>query len=139
MHFGQVRVSDLLLVDANGRVLAGVGKVNPAGFTIHSQIHTALPDVVAAAHTHSTYGRAWSTLGRPLDPITQDACAFYTDHAVYVNATDGGNARSGQVWCYQPAPAGDTGILTLVYESPGPASLRVECFDGVTVVDVSLV
>jgi len=25
----------------------------------------------------------WSTLGRPLDPITQDACAFYKKHAVY--------------------------------------------------------
>jgi ribulose-5-phosphate 4-epimerase/fuculose-1-phosphate aldolase len=41
------------------------------------------PDVNAAAHTHSPYGRAWSALGRTLDPITQDACAFYNDHAVY--------------------------------------------------------
>jgi len=37
----------------------------------------------AAAHTHSTYGKAWATLGRPLDPLTQDSCAFYEDHAVF--------------------------------------------------------
>lgn len=80
--FGQIRVSDLLLVGADGSVLAGTGSVNPAGFTIHSRVHAARPDVVAAAHTHSTYGRAWSTLGRRLDPLTQDACAFYQDHSV---------------------------------------------------------
>ena len=28
-------------------------------------------------------GRTWSTLGRLLDPITQDVCAFYNDHALY--------------------------------------------------------
>ncbi|MCY1292729.1 Decarboxylase NovR [compost metagenome] len=46
-------------------------------------MHQTRPDAVAAAHSHSTYGRAWSTLGRPLDPLTQDVCAFYNDHAVY--------------------------------------------------------
>lgn len=81
--FGLVRVRDLLLVDHAGQVVAGKGRVNPAGYAIHSQIHAARPDVVAAAHTHSVAGRAWSTLHRPLDPITQDACAFYGDHGVY--------------------------------------------------------
>jgi ribulose-5-phosphate 4-epimerase/fuculose-1-phosphate aldolase len=83
LNFAHVRVRDLLLVDADGTVVAGTGRVNPAGFAIHSQVHAARPDVVAAAHTHSTYGRAWSTLGRPLAPLTQDACAFYEDHDVY--------------------------------------------------------
>lgn len=83
MFFGHVRVSDLLLVDHDGAVVAGSGRVNPAGFTIHSQVHAARPDVVSVAHAHSTYGRAWATLGRPLDPLTQDACAFYQDHSVY--------------------------------------------------------
>ncbi len=81
--FATVRVSDLLLVDPDGRVVLGAGRVNPAGFAIHSQVHAARPDVVAAAHTHSVHGRAWSTLHRRLDPITQDACAFFEDHAVF--------------------------------------------------------
>src|SRR5581483_7314270 len=80
VHFGHVKVSDLLLVDHDGTVVEGDGKVNPAGYAIHSQIHAAHPHVVAAAHTHSTYGRAWAALGRRLDPITQDACAFYERH-----------------------------------------------------------
>jgi ribulose-5-phosphate 4-epimerase/fuculose-1-phosphate aldolase len=82
-HFAHVKVGDLLLVDHDGEVLEGEGKVNPAGYAIHSRIHRARPDVVAAAHTHSVYGRAFSALGRPLDPLTQDACAFYEDHAVH--------------------------------------------------------
>jgi len=82
MHFGRIRVSDLLLVDGDGRVLEGAYPVNPAAFGIHSEIHRARPDVVAVAHAHSVYGRAWSTLGRLLDPITQDACAFYGDHVL---------------------------------------------------------
>lgn len=81
--FRHVRVSDLLLVDPGGTVVDGQGSVNPAGFAIHSQVHAARPDVVAAAHSHSVYGRAWSALGRRLDPITQDACAFHEDHEVY--------------------------------------------------------
>lgn len=83
MHFGHVRVSDLLLVDRAGAVVSGTGTVNPAGYAIHSQIHAARPDVVAAAHTHSPYGRAWSALCKPLDPITQDACAFFERHQVF--------------------------------------------------------
>ncbi len=83
MHFSQIRVSDLQLVDHDGSVLIGERPINNAGFTIHSAIHAARPDVIAAAHTHSTYGKAFSTLGRLLDPLTQDACAFYEDHAVF--------------------------------------------------------
>jgi ribulose-5-phosphate 4-epimerase/fuculose-1-phosphate aldolase len=83
VHFGHVSTRGLLLVDGDGTVLEGAGRVNPAGFVIHSAVHAARPDVVAAAHAHSVYGRAWATLGRPLDPLTQDACAFYGDHAVF--------------------------------------------------------
>nr|AFV52183.1 aldolase [Streptoalloteichus sp. ATCC 53650] len=83
VHFGRVRVSDLLLVDETGAVVAGEGSVNEAGFVIHAAVHAARPDVVAAAHTHSVHGKAWSALGRRLDPLTQDSCAFYADHEVF--------------------------------------------------------
>ena len=81
--FGRIKVSDLQLVDHSGNILVGERPINQAGFTIHSALHRARPDVVAAAHTHSNYGKAWSTLGRLLDPLTQDACAFYEDHALF--------------------------------------------------------
>jgi ribulose-5-phosphate 4-epimerase/fuculose-1-phosphate aldolase len=54
-----------------------VRMLNTAAFMIHSAIHKARPDANAAAHSHSIYGRAFCTLGRKLDTITQDSCAFY--------------------------------------------------------------
>jgi ribulose-5-phosphate 4-epimerase/fuculose-1-phosphate aldolase len=42
---------------------------------------------MAAAHCHSMHGKAWSSLGRLLDPITQDACAFYDDHVLFDDYT----------------------------------------------------
>ena len=83
MNFKLIRVKDLLLVNNRGEVVHGNWPVNTAAFAIHSQIHAARPDVVAAAHAHSVHGKAWSSLRRRLDPLTQDSLAFYDDHAVY--------------------------------------------------------
>ncbi len=87
MYFGHIKVSDLILVNGQGDVVEGNYAVNRAAFAIHSQIHESRPDVVAAAHTHSMYGKAWSALGRLLDPITQDSCSFYQDHGLFDDYT----------------------------------------------------
>ena len=87
MHFGQIRVSDLILCNDHGDVVEGKYDVNRAAFAIHSQVHAARPDVVAAAHSHSLYGKAFSALGKKLDPLTQDACAFYGDHELFDDYT----------------------------------------------------
>ncbi len=86
-YFGHVRVSDLLLVNDEGEVVHGNRPVNRAAFAIHSQIHKARPDVIAAAHAHALYGKTWSTLGRLLDPLTQDSAAFYQDHVLFDDYT----------------------------------------------------
>jgi ribulose-5-phosphate 4-epimerase/fuculose-1-phosphate aldolase len=83
VHFSQVNVSNLIRCDHHGEVVEGNHPVNVAAFAIHASVHRARADAVAAAHSHSTYGRAWSTLGRPLAPLTQDVCAFYGDHAIH--------------------------------------------------------
>jgi ribulose-5-phosphate 4-epimerase/fuculose-1-phosphate aldolase len=85
--FAHVNVSNLIRVDHQGEVVEGGHHVNTAAFAIHSQVHQARPDVVAAAHSHSTYGRALSTLGELLEPITQDVCAFYGDHGLFDDYT----------------------------------------------------
>lgn len=87
MNFKQIRVKDLMLVNDRGDVVEGSWPLNTAAFAIHSQIHAARPDVVAAAHAHSVHGKAWSSLRRALDPLTQDACAFYGDHVVFDDYT----------------------------------------------------
>jgi ribulose-5-phosphate 4-epimerase/fuculose-1-phosphate aldolase len=83
MNFKQIRVRDLLLVNYLGEVVEGEWPLNQAAFAIHSQIHAARPDVTSAAHAHSVHGKAWSSLHRLLDPLTQDACVFYGDHALF--------------------------------------------------------
>jgi ribulose-5-phosphate 4-epimerase/fuculose-1-phosphate aldolase len=82
MSFRHVSVSDLILVNHSGEVVYGSRPVNRAAFVIHAAIHQARPDVVAAAHAHSPYGKSFSSLGIPLAPLTQDACIFFDDHVV---------------------------------------------------------
>ena len=87
VHFSRIKVSDLMLVSHEGKIVQPPAKARPrlnqAAFAIHSELHKARPDVVAAAHSHSLYGKAWSALGRLLDPLTQDSAAFYDDHALF--------------------------------------------------------
>ncbi|KAF9870756.1 hypothetical protein CkaCkLH20_11858 [Colletotrichum karsti] len=74
-----IRASDMVLVDYSGNAIGGNMSLpsNAAGFLIHSALHKARPDVNAACHAHTVYGKAWSTFGRPLEMINQDACIFY--------------------------------------------------------------
>ncbi|KAF4461481.1 L-fuculose-phosphate aldolase [Fusarium albosuccineum] len=84
VHFGMLKASDMVHINEEGQVIGGNRvAVNAAGFMIHSAIHKARPDVHAACHAHSKYGKAWSTFGRPLDIINQDACMFWNNQSVY--------------------------------------------------------
>ena len=84
--FALMRSRDLLRVSHDGQILnhgATDRLLNTAAYRIHSAVHTARPDVMCAAHSHSLAGRTFCSLGRELDMLTQDSCAFYNDHAVY--------------------------------------------------------
>jgi ribulose-5-phosphate 4-epimerase/fuculose-1-phosphate aldolase len=99
-----MRVSDLILVNHEGEVVKGSWPVNRAAFAIHSAIHRARPDVIAAAHCHSVHGKAFSSLGKRLDPLTQDACAFYEDHAVFDDYTGVVLRTSARGRAHRPRP-----------------------------------
>jgi len=83
VSFSEIKVSNLLRADHEGNVIEGNLPLNAAAFAIHSRIHSVRKDVSAAAHSHSKFGRAWSTLGRKLDYITLDSCAFFNDHSLF--------------------------------------------------------
>ncbi|AFU99566.1 class II aldolase/adducin family protein [Simiduia agarivorans] len=83
VHFSLIKASDLVLVNHQGQIVEGDQLVNTAAFAIHSRLHAARADINAVAHAHSPYGRAFSALGKLLDPISQDACMFYENHALY--------------------------------------------------------
>jgi ribulose-5-phosphate 4-epimerase/fuculose-1-phosphate aldolase len=82
VHLATIEPDDLVLLDYEGNVLAGRHAVNYGALVLHASIHRVRPDVVASAHFHSLYGRIWSATGRLLQPINQDACAFYNVHSV---------------------------------------------------------
>jgi len=85
--FSLIRRSDLIQVDGKGNVIDGgeVRLLNTAAYMIHHAVHTARPDVLCAAHSHSIHGRSFCSLGRKIDTISQDACAFHDDIALYEN------------------------------------------------------
>lgn len=119
VHFSRICVSDLLLVDHNGEVLIGDFPVNKAAFAIHSRLHKARPDVVAAAHSHSMYGKAFSALGKKLKAITQDSCAFYDDHVLFASYSgvvldvDEGDRIAAQLGQNKAAILQNHGLLTV--------------------------
>lgn len=85
VSFSLIKASDLILVNHEGEVIDGgeCRLLNTAAYMIHAAIHAARPDVLCAAHSHSLHGRAFCALGRKLDTITQDSCAFHDDHVLY--------------------------------------------------------
>ena len=87
MNFSHISVSDLLLVSHNGDVIEGDYAVNQAAFAIHAGIHMERPEIIAAAHSHSIFGKAFSSLGKTLDPLTQDSCIFYNNHVLFDDYT----------------------------------------------------
>lgn len=94
-HFSTIKASDLVLVDSEGYVTKGGAQlpINEAGFMIHSEIHKARPDVVAAAHTHGIYGKTWSAFGRPIEMISQGMYCTYTSDGLWLEHADGCGRR----------------------------------------------
>lgn len=79
LRYDEMTASSLVKVDCDGNVLhdsTGLG-INPGGFTIHSAVHIARPDVVCVMHTHSIDGIAVACQEEGLLPLTQHAMRFY--------------------------------------------------------------
>jgi ribulose-5-phosphate 4-epimerase/fuculose-1-phosphate aldolase len=67
-----------------------------AAYYIHHPILMARPDAVSACHVHTGWGTPFSAEVRPIEPITQEACGFFEDHAIFddeevqIQSTEGG-------------------------------------------------
>ena len=96
VSFHLATVADLVLVGPDGDLVEGQGRINPAAYYIHHPIHVARPDAVSAVHVHTGWGTPFSAEVRPILPITQEACVFFEDHAIFddeeveVQDVDGG-------------------------------------------------
>src|SRR3989440_4658447 len=82
LHWSEVSASNLLALDAEGRILAGAGEIEKTAFYIHSRIHLAHPRASCVLHTHMPYATALTLLeGGRLEMIEQNALRFHDDIA----------------------------------------------------------
>ncbi|WP_118133066.1 class II aldolase/adducin family protein [Oceanicella sp. SM1341] len=79
LRFDEVTASSLVTVDVEGNILRDTyGKgMNKAGFTIHSAVHAARPDVGCVLHTHTVAGVAISSLEEGILPLNQWSLGFH--------------------------------------------------------------
>lgn len=84
LMFDEITASSLIKIDLDGRPVGDPAAfTNPAGFTIHSAIHTARADAQAVIHLHTTAGIAVAAQAAGLLPITQTAMAVLADVAYH--------------------------------------------------------
>jgi ribulose-5-phosphate 4-epimerase/fuculose-1-phosphate aldolase len=82
LHWSEVSASNLLCLDAQGRVLAGEGEYEKTAFYIHSRIHVGNPHAACVLHTHMPYATALTLLeGGRLEMVEQNALRFHDDIA----------------------------------------------------------
>jgi ribulose-5-phosphate 4-epimerase/fuculose-1-phosphate aldolase len=82
LHWSEVTASNLLALDAQGRVLSGEGEFEKTAFYIHSRIHIANPRATCVLHTHMPYATSLTLLeGGRLEMVEQNALRFHDDIA----------------------------------------------------------
>jgi len=82
LHWGEVTASNLLTLDAGGRILEGEGTFEKTAFYIHSRIHLANPRAKCVLHTHMPHATALTLLeGGRLEMVEQNALRFHDDIA----------------------------------------------------------
>jgi ribulose-5-phosphate 4-epimerase/fuculose-1-phosphate aldolase len=84
LAFDEVTASNLVKVDLEGRIISeSKYPINAAGFTIHSAIHAARPEIGCVIHLHTEAGMALSVLEGGLMPLTQTAMFFQSQLAFH--------------------------------------------------------
>lgn len=82
LHWGEVTASNLLTLDAGGKIIVGEGDFEKTAFYIHSRIHLANPNAICVLHTHMPYATALTlTVPGRLEMVEQNALRFVDDIA----------------------------------------------------------
>jgi len=81
--YQDARVCDLILIGPDGSIVEGEGPINIAAYYIHQPILEARPDAVSAVHVHTAWGTPFAAERRPIEPISQESCIFFEDHALF--------------------------------------------------------
>lgn len=111
-HWSQITASDLLLVDHEGQILEGSGRLETTAFCIHSRIHMSHPRAACVLHTHMPYATTLTSLeDTRLEPINQNSLRYYNDIAYDQNYN--GVAREVEEGERMAAAMGEKRVLFL--------------------------
>jgi ribulose-5-phosphate 4-epimerase/fuculose-1-phosphate aldolase len=78
LHWSEVTPADLVMVDADGRKVAGRYDVEPTAFFIHGAAHRSKPDARCVLHTHMPYATSLTVVaGGKLEAASQVALKFH--------------------------------------------------------------
>jgi len=83
----EMRPDNIITVDLGGRRVDGTMPRHNEVF-IHSEVFRARPDVNAVVHTHPIHAVAFSSLGKPLLAVGNDASWFVGNLPVFSETTD---------------------------------------------------
>jgi ribulose-5-phosphate 4-epimerase/fuculose-1-phosphate aldolase len=75
--YEEVKASNLIKVDENGKVLEGPSDVNTAGFIIHSAVHLNHPNNKFVFHAHPPKALAATALKNGIPHLVQDSSMLY--------------------------------------------------------------
>ncbi|HET7596399.1 MAG TPA: aldolase [Burkholderiales bacterium] len=112
LHWSEVTPADLVVVDAEGRKVAGDYGVEPTAFFIHGAIHRGARKPKCVMHTHMPHATALTVIeGARLQWASQNALKFY-GRVAYDGAYNGLalNEQEGARMC---ACLGDADVLFL--------------------------
>ena len=83
----EMRPDNIITVDLDGRKVDGTMPRHNEVF-IHSEVFRARPDVNAVVHTHPMHAVAFSSLGKPLLAVGNDASWFVGRLPIFAETTD---------------------------------------------------
>ena len=82
LHWSEVRASDFMVIDFEGRIVSGPGPIEDTALYIHLPVHKLAPQARCALHTHMPYATALCMLENPrLEPASQTAIGLLDDIA----------------------------------------------------------
>ena len=128
LTWGELTASDILRLDATGKVIEGEWNITPA-INLHIDVHSARHDVSVVIHNHPEWGSVWSAVGRVPPIYDQTSALVDTDPVVYdeyrgtVEDGEAGRAAAGAIGEHKWALLANHGVL-LVASNIRQAHLR---------------
>lgn len=83
----EMNSDNIITVNVEGEKVGGIAPRHNEVF-IHSEVFRARPDVKAVVHTHAIHAVVFSSLGKPLLPVSNDAAFFAGGLPVFSETTD---------------------------------------------------